>query len=86
MPEPDATQEEEHIHTDIATTAQAEEHIRARQGDVEEDDEQNSRPHQFATITAHVGPCYLSDLHGFGEGIRSMICFTAQERAMATTT
>ena len=55
-------------------------------GDVEEDDEQDSCPHQFPAITAHVSPFYLTQFHSFGEGIRSMICFTAQERAMTTTT
>lgn len=57
-PESDATEEEEDVYTDIAATAQPEECVTTGQWDMEQDDEDDCRPHQLTAVSADITQFY----------------------------
>ena len=58
-----AAEEEEEVDTDVAHAAKAEKGIRPGQRDVEENDEKNGQPHQFAAVSADSCPLKFFQLH-----------------------
>ena len=81
-----ATKKKEHVYTHVSTSAQAKKLVAASQRHVEEYDEQHGSSHQLAAIATNVGQLYILNLHSLGDGIRSIICFTAHDRAIVAMT